>query len=116
MKISSGERRAAAKKDKYYSATKEDMTAAVSYTNIVSAFKEGENANFRDVLANVSSTAVFCSSLWSDITRSQGEKRNVGTEDCGAVCGDSQEVSQVIGEYFSSRNILYDCDHSTYLI
>ena len=116
MKISPGERRAAAKKDKYYSATKEDMTAAVSYTNIVSAFKKGENANFRDVLANVSSTAVFCSSSWSDITRSQGEKRNVGTEDCGAVCGDSQEVSQVIGEYFSSRNILYDCDYSTYLL
>ena len=116
IRISPGERRAAAKKDKFYSATEKDMTAAVSYTNIVSAFKEGKSVNFRDVPANVSSTAVFCSSLWSDITRSQGERRGVGTEDCGAVCGDSQDVSQVIGKYFSRRNILYNCDYSTYLL
>ena len=34
IEISPGERRAAAKKDKYYTATEEDMIAAVSYTNI----------------------------------------------------------------------------------
>ena len=101
--------------------------ASVSYTNIVSAFNDGEDTSlhskeFRDMSGNVLSTAVVCSSVsapcsvCSDITQSQGGGHAVGTGCGGEVYGASLEISQDSGEHVSCRNTFYDCDYSTYLL
>ena len=121
IEISPGERRAAAKKDKYYTATEEDMIAAVSYTNIVSAFKDGEDPSlhreeFYDMPGSVSNTAVSCPNVWSGITQPEGGGHTVGTEDGGGIYGASLEVSQGSGEHVSCKNIFCDHDYSIYLL
>ena len=74
------------------------MIAAVSYTNIVSAFKDGENPSlhneeFYDMPGSASNTAVFCPSVWSGITQPEGGGYAVGTEDGGGLYSVSLEVS-----------------------
>ena len=97
------------------------MIAAESYTNIVSAFKDGEDPSlhseeFHDMPGRVSNTAVSCPSVWSGITQPEGGGYAVGTEDGGGVYSASLEISQGSGERVSCRNILCDHDYSIYLL